>query len=158
MSRNTLNIVLGKVDEIVATVTISTIDDEGNMVTKVLKYTRRRVTNTKTLDEFMQKRTSDVQGEFQEEISELTEYSTRTMDPTAYTNASNLFEPDGAGDRIHQFNTRLDQLEAQHKKNNRKKSDWARLPNTLLALIDTLVDRYFCLHCSISHSLVPALE
>jgi hypothetical protein len=127
---------------LVATVSVSTIDDEGNLETEAIKYSRRRVTNTKNLDEFMQKRTADVQSEFREEIEELTEHSTRTMDPTAYRDASNLFDPGGAGDVIYQFNTRLDQLEAQHRKNNRKRSDWARLPNTILALCDTAVARY----------------
>lgn len=92
----------------------------------------------------MHKRTNDVQCEFREEIPDLDHNSIHMTDLTVYRNGSVLFDLGGAGYKLYDYNCRLHQLEAQHRKNNRNRSDWARLPNTILALCDAAVSRSMC--------------
>jgi hypothetical protein len=112
------------------------------------------VTNTKNLDDFMQSREDVFASEFSEEMLELQENTCRTMDPTEYSKVSKLYDPGGAGDRIHSFNASEAELRKQQYKKNRKRADWARLPNTFLALTDAIVDRYTFITISCLDSVI----
>jgi hypothetical protein len=94
------NSFLGKIDEVSAVASMCTFTESGELTAKSISYKRRRVTNSKNLDEFMQTRTRDMVDNFKEEMEILSSNSSRTLDTDEYSNVSAMWDPGGPGDRI----------------------------------------------------------
>lgn len=124
------------------TATVGTVQDDRSILSKSIRMSKRRVTHSKSLDIYAESRQQSMHDEFQFEILEMASASSRTLNPDEYAKAENLYDPGGPGDKIHTFNSTEEQLVLKKHALNRKTSQWARLPNSILNLVDTATSMF----------------